>query len=271
VTVEDIRLSQASRRKRRTARLLNEGKNYAVAGILLLAILGLWQFATTPSFEKLIPKPSTILLTLVDNWSMFYSNLQQTLVEAALGFVVGTTIGVLIALGFVYSRKFARTIYPFLVFLQCMPLMALMPLLVLWFGMGLASKMVLIILATFFPTVINVVQGLISLDEPTVELMETLNASLTLVFWKARVPFTLPYLFTALRITLTTAILGAIISEWLWATKGLGAVIVLAMFNAQTAILWSAMFLATVVSLLAFSVVVIVEKLVIPWHISNQE
>lgn len=271
MAVENLRVHQFSKKKRRTSRLLNEGKNYAVAVLLMLTILGLWQFATSASFARLIPKPATILRTLFENWPMFSSNLQQTLVEAALGFVIGTAIGVLIAVGFVYSKKFARSIYPFLVFLQCMPLMALMPLLVLWFGMGLYSKIVLIILATFFPTVINVVQGLISLDKPTVELMETLNASPAIVFWKARVPFTLPYLFTALRITLTTSILGAIISEWLWATKGLGAVIVLAMYNAKTDILWSAMFLATMVSLLAFSLVVAVEKLAIPWHISNQE
>jgi NitT/TauT family transport system permease protein len=270
VAVDDLRLHQSSRKKRRMIGLLNEGKNYAVAGILLLTILGLWQFATSPSFGEVIPKPTTILRTIVANWSMFSPNLQQTLVEAALGFIIGTSIGILIAVGFVYSKKFARSIYPFLVFLQCMPLMALMPLLVLWFGTGLSSKIVLIILATFFPTVINIVQGLISLDKPTIELMETLNASQAIVFWKARVPFTLPFLFMALRITITTSILGAIISEWLWATQGLGAVIVLAMYNAQTDILWAAMFLATIVSLLAFSTVVIAEKLVIPWHASNQ-
>lgn len=269
--INHSQLHQLSIRKAKKTRLVNEFKNYGVAFFLLFLFFMLWQFATSSSFEVLIPKPSTIIKTIIDKWPLLATNSKQTLLEAVIGFFIGTSTGIFIAIGFVYSKKFAKSIYPFLVFLQCMPLMALMPLLVLWFGTGLASKVVLITLATFFPTVINVVQGLISLDKPTIELMETLNASEFQVFWKARVPFSLPYLFTAMRVTVTTAILGAIISEWLWATKGLGAVIVLAMFNAQIEVLWASMTLATIFSLLAFSLIVILEKLLIPWHVSNQE
>ncbi|MDX9850255.1 MAG: ABC transporter permease [Anaerolineaceae bacterium] len=269
--IKNNQLHQTSIRKANKARIFNEFKNYGIAVFLLILFFILWQFATSSSFERLIPKPSTIVQTIIDKWPLLATNSKQTLFEAVVGFLIGTSTGILIAIGFVYSKKFAKSIYPFLVFLQCMPLMALMPLLVLWFGTGLASKVVLITLATFFPTVINVVQGLISLDKPTIEFMETLNASEMQIFWKARVPFSIPYLFTAMRVTVTTAILGAIISEWLWATKGLGAVIVLAMFNAQVEVLWASMALATIFSLLAFSLIVILEKLVIPWHISNQE
>jgi NitT/TauT family transport system permease protein len=193
---------------------------------------------------------------------------KQTAFEAMLGFFFGTSLGIGIAIGFVYSRNVARTVYPYAVLLRSLPLLALMPLLVSWFGPGLTSKTVLISLATFFPTLVNMVQGLNSIDRNALELMDTYNAPEKAVFWKVRLPFSLPYLFTSIKITLPAAVLAAIISEWLWASKGLGAYIVNTMFNAQVNNLWAAMTIATALSILTYVTAAVLEMVLIPWHAS---
>jgi NitT/TauT family transport system permease protein len=236
---------------------------------LLILILALWEFGSGDNLIRILPKPSVILSRIIEIWPVLWRNLKQTTLEAIVGFICGTSLGVSIAIGFIYSRNIARTVYPFAVLIRSLPLLAILPLLVSWFGPGMTSKTILITLATFFPTLVNMVQGLSSVDRNALELMKTLNASRKQIFWKVRFPYSLPYLFTSIKITLTASILAAIISEWLWASKGLGAFMVNAMFNAQVNSLWAAMTISTALSICAYITAVILEKLVIPWHSVN--
>jgi len=241
---------------------------YAYGGslVLIAAIGALWQFAVPLSMSSSLPRPSVIVAALVADWPVFWRNATHTGLEAIIGFVIGTIAGVLIAAGFIYSRRVARTVYPAAVLLRSLPLMALMPFLVSLFGTGIASKVVLVALTCFFPTLVNVVQGLTSIDEQALELMRTLDASERQIFWKLRVPCALPHLFTSFRITSSAAVLGAIIAEWMYANKGLGAFIVTAMFNMRGNQLWAAMILATAMSVLAYLIAVIAERIVVPWR-----
>lgn len=243
---------------------------YGSSLALVVFLLLLWQFAAPEGLTYVLPKPSMIAKTLFLDRAVLWRNAQQTILEAALGFALGSSIGMAIAVGFIYSKTIAQLVYPYAVILRSLPLLPLLPLLVGIFGTGITSKVILIILATFFPTLVNMVQGLNSVEKQAIELMDTLNASKREIFWKLRVPTSLPHLFTSMKITLPISVLAAIVSEWLYAAKGLGAFIVMAMFNMQTARLWAAMAVATMLSILGYLLVVLVEKMVVPWHSSTR-
>ncbi len=256
------RRAQATRARRAVRRL----GSYGGTIVLLAAILLLWQLAVPERMSGALPRPWSILTTLVDIRAVLWRNTLRTGLEAVLGFSFGTLAGVLIAVGFIYSRRVARTIYPMAIVLRSLPLMALMPFLISWFGTGIASKVMLAALTCFFPTLVNVVQGLTTVDAQALEMMESLNASRRQIFWKLRVPSALPYLFTSFRITSSAAVLGAIIAEWMYANQGLGAFIVNAMFNMQGNDLWAAMMVATALSIAAYLLAVVAERLAVPWR-----
>lgn len=246
-------------------------KNFGASIILFLSIITLWEFGVSDKAAKVLPKPSVIVRCIFGIWPWLWRNLKQTVFEAFLGFIVGTSLGVGIAAGFIYSKKIARTVYPFSILARCFPILAILPVLISWFGPGLTSKTILISLSTFFPTLVNMVQGFTSVDRNSLELMKTLDASRRQVFFKARLPSSLPYLFTSVKITITASVLAAIISEWMYATKGLGAFMVNAMFNAQVNRLWATMVISTLLSILAYIAAVVSEKLIVPWHSTVKE
>jgi NitT/TauT family transport system permease protein len=232
----------------------------------MIILIMLWEIFGGGNLRNVLPKPSDIFQTGIEIWPSLWRNIKQTAWEAIIGFTIGTGLGVSIAVGFIYSRNFARSIYPFAILLRSIPILALLPLLVSLFGPGITSKVIIITLGTFFPTLVNMVQGLNSTDRNALELMSTLKASPGQIFWKARFPSSLPHFFTSLKITGPAAVISAVISEWLWASKGLGAFIVNAMFNSQANRLWAALIAATAISICAYLIIVIAEKLVIPWH-----
>ncbi len=259
------RVEQAKRKKTSNG-LTDAAQAYGTSALLILAVLALWQFGIPEGMSSALPKPTLIAVTIWKIAPILWDNVLQTALEALLGFVFGTLAAVLIAIGFVYSRTVARTVYPIAVILRSLPLIALMPFLVSWLGTGIMSKVVLAALTCFFPTLVNMVQGLTSVEPQALELMQTLNANEKQVFWKVRLPYALPFLFTSFKITSSAAVLGAIIGEWLWANVGLGAFIVNAMFNMQGPELWASMMVATALSILAYILAVVGEILIVPWQ-----
>jgi NitT/TauT family transport system permease protein len=257
---------EQSRRKTESHEIWSAVEAYGASLLLIMGIFALWQFGVPERMSNALPKPTVIVATIGKLWPVLWDNVLQTGLEALLGFVLGTVTAVLIAVGFVYSRTVARTVYPIAIVLRSLPLIALMPFLVSWLGTGIMSKVVLAALTCFFPTLVNMVQGLTSVEPQALELMQTLNADEKQVFWKLRLPYSLPFLFTSFKITSSAAVLGAIIGEWLWANVGLGAFIVTAMFNMQGADLWAAMTVATGLSILAYLLAVLGEAIVVPWH-----
>ena len=239
---------------------------YWISLSVTVIMLALWEFALPKSFALVAPKPSIIISTIIEQRYFLWLHAKQTVLEASIGFTLGTLLGIGIAVGFVYSRLFAQTIYPYAVVLQSTPRIALLPLFVAVLGTGLSSKVGLVTLATFFPTLVNMVQGLNAVDRRMVELMHSINANRREIFWKLRLPFSMSYLFTALKITVTAAILAALISEWMFADRGLGAMVVRAMFSASGDELWAVMTVATILSVLAYNLAVSVERWLVPWQ-----
>lgn len=149
--------------------------------------------------------------------------------------------------------------------------MALLPILNGILGTGSPSKIAIVALASFFPVLVNTVQGLTSASASSIELLHSLNASKRQIFWKVRLPWSLPYLFTGLKISGSGAILAAIISEYMYAVNGIGALIVTFMFGSRVLDLWAAMIVSALLSILFYWVLRIMERLAIPWGESVRE
>jgi NitT/TauT family transport system permease protein len=256
---------------RRRTRIVRATRSYGLSVGLIVVLLAAWQFVLPETLAYVLPRPSVIAREIVDSGPLLVMAARYTMIEAFLGFLLGNGIAVLLAVSFIYSPTAADTIYPMAVVLRSIPLVALTPFIVIFFGQGMSAKVVVAALICFFPTLVIMVQGLTSVDVQALELMHTLNANERQLFWKMRVPYSLPYLFTAFKITSSAAVLGAIIGEWMGAWRGLGAVIVQAMYNMRGELLWATMFVATVLSILAYVVTAVAERILIPWHESVQQ
>ena len=232
-----------------------------------VALVAIWEVGvrlfSVPTY--IAPAPSAVASTLVAEFPQLMRNFWPTLYESLMGFLVGNLAAVLIAVAFVHSRAVERAFFPIAVFINTIPILAIAPILVLIFGAGLTAKVVIAALICFFPTLVNMVRGLQSVSPQALELARILSASKSEVFWKIRLPSSLPFLFSALKIAATTCVIGAIVGEWVGADVGLGALIIDATFNFRSALLYATVFLSSGLSVLMFASVSIAERLVVRW------
>lgn len=247
----------------RRERLLNFAIPVGTAMMLVL----IWQFGVrffeVPTY--IAPAPSDVALTFVDQFPLLMRNFWPTLYESLMGFFIGNTAAILIAVAFVHSRTVERAFFPIAVFINTIPILAIAPILVLIFGAGLTAKIVIASLICFFPTLVNMVRGLQAVSPQALELARILSASKSEIFWKMRLPSSLPFLFSALKIAATTCVIGAIVGEWVGADLGLGALIIDSTFNFRAALLYATVFLSSGLSVFLFAAVTIAEKLIVRW------
>lgn len=242
-------------------------RRYVVSALGLLAMLLYWELHVrvfhVPEF--LIPAPSQVARSLVEEWPALQRNTGATLIESVGGFFAGNGIAILLAVMFVHNKHAERTLYPLAVAIRTVPIIAIAPILVLLFGNGYTPKIIIAALISFFPTLVNMVRGLESVEPTALELMRVLSASPSQVFWKLRVPSSLPFLFAALKIAATSCVIGAIVSEWIGADTGLGYLITISTFEFRTGLLYAAMVVGSLMALALFGAVVLVERLVVRW------
>ncbi len=233
----------------------------------VIALVLIWQFGVrlfgVPPY--IAPAPSDVAATFVAEFPLLMRNFVPTFIESVLGFILGNMTAVLIAIAFVHSRTIEKAFFPIAVFINTIPILAIAPILVLIFGAGLTAKVVIAALICFFPTLVNMVRGLQSVSPQTLELARILSASKSEVFWKIRLPSSLPFLFSALKIAATTCVIGAIVGEWVGADLGLGALIIDSTFNFRSSLLYATVFLSSGLSVLLFAGVTITEKLIVRW------
>ncbi|HXF82775.1 MAG TPA: ABC transporter permease [bacterium] len=234
----------------------------------LLAIVVLWQ-AIISLFHVppyIIPTPSSVARTLVAQRGMLWINAVPTIFESLGGFLLGNVVAVAAAVAFVHNKTLERTFYPLAVAIRTVPIVAISPILVLLLGNGYAPKVAIAALITFFPTLVNMVQGLQAADAQALELMHVLSATKGETFRYVRWPSSLPYLFAALRVASTSSVLGAIVAEWIGSNKGLGYLIVLTTFDFRTSLLYAAMLVASAIALGFFLLISILEWAVVRWE-----
>jgi ABC-type nitrate/sulfonate/bicarbonate transport system permease component len=254
---------------RRTPRWLSEGLPPAV--IVMLALLA-WQGIATgsglPPF--ILPSPWRVVGAAVATRDLLGDSIATTMLETLLGLAISLVLGVILAAAMDLSSFLRRGLYPILVASQTVQILAIAPLLIIWFGFGLLPKVIVVVLVCFFPLAISTADGLASSDPDLIALLRAMGATRGQIWRMVRLPAALPSFFSGLRIAVTYSVVGATIGEWVGGTAGLG----LYMLRSKNALATDQVFVAIVItSLLSIGLFVLVyaiERLSLPWYYSAQ-
>jgi NitT/TauT family transport system permease protein len=221
-----------------------------------------------PAF--LLPPPSTLIAEFDWSPSYFITNALFTLWTTMAGFLASVVVGVIMALGIVYSKILERTLYTLLIAFNSVPKVALAPLFVIWLGTGATPKIAIAFTIAVFSIVINGVLGLRSVDPDLLALAHSTRASELHILWKLRLPSALPSLFSGMKIAISVALVGAIVGEFVAGTHGLGEVILVAQSSFQIGRMFVAIVFLGLLGTVLFYVVDFAERLFIPWHVSQR-
>lgn len=248
-------------------------KNIVPSLILVVMVIGIWEIVSALSEIPgyILPAPSAIIFSLVNNIRLLLYHSSYTFAAVLPGLGLAMIISPLLALSMDRFTFLKKALYPLLVVSQAVPIFAVAPLILIWFGIGLLPKMLIVALVCFFPLTINLVEGFSQVDPEAIELMQTMRANRLLITRSVHLPSTLPYFFSGLKIAATYSVLGAIIGEWLAARAGLGIFMLRAMHSFRTADLFAAIIVVVVLSLTLFRLVELAGKLAIPWQRANIE
>ncbi len=241
------------------------------ATLLLVALMLIWELAARavdlPAY--VLPAPSAIALALAENFSLLISHAGVTLNAVLGGLALAITISVLLAVAMDRWIFLKQALYPVLVISQAIPIFALAPLMLIWFGVGLLPKILIVALVCFFPLAVNLVDGFSQVDPETLDLMQTMRADRWMILRSVQLPSALPYFFSGLKIAATYSVLGAIIGEWLGARAGLGIYMLRAMNSFRTADVFASIIVVIVLSLTFFKLVELAGWLLMPWKREN--
>jgi ABC-type nitrate/sulfonate/bicarbonate transport system permease component len=235
----------------------------SVCGVLLV-----WQIAvlvlSIPAY--IVPPPGSVLQSFATHGQMLWPQTMFTLAGAGLGLLVSISFATATAVAFAMHRGLAQASLPVLIAFRSMPAAAIAPIIMLFFGRGLNTSIVVVAVVTFFPLLVNLARGLAAVDRNSVELLHVYGASRWQQLRLMRVPFALPFLFTGLRISGSSAILGAMLSEWITGSHGLGNLILESGELRETALLWAAVLVSVVIALIVFWITSAGERLVVHWR-----
>jgi NitT/TauT family transport system permease protein len=249
-------------------------RNAALRALLLLGTLALWEAAVralrVPTF--ILPRPSQVGAALYRGAvsGIYLQHLWVTAAETLLGFALGSAVAFLVGTVLAASRRTEYFFYPFIVMFQSMPKVALAPLVVVWFGLGLTSKVVSAALIAFFPLLVNTIVGLRSADEDRIDLMRSLAASEMQIFRMLRLPSALPFIMAGLEVAMVFSLVGAIVAEFVGAEAGLGMLIQSRNFSMDVAGEFAVLFILAVMGLLLNMALVSVRRRVLFWDPSQK-
>ena len=249
----------------RGRRVLNE---VAPPILLILSLVLIWQIVADRSglSSFILPSPVGVVQAAWETRDQLGSAIGTTLVETLIGLAVATVLGIAIAAAIDFSSLARRALYPILVATQTVQILAIAPLLIIWFGFGLLPKVFIVVLICFFPLALNTADGLASADPDQVSLLKSMNAERGQIWRMVRLPSALPAFFTGLRIAVTYSVVGATIAEWVGGSEGLG----LYMLRSKNALATDQVFVAIVVtsalSIGLFLLIYLIERIALPWY-----
>ncbi len=246
----------------------SNSKRYIYPILVIVLIFLLWEgiIVLFDVAEYLIPKPSTIFLQLFKKLPSLLPHIYITTIESLLGFILGGCLGIILAIAFTYSSTLEQSLYPYTIALKSIPIVAIAPLLIVWFGNGIAPKVIVSAIITFFPVVVNMTKGLNSIDKDAFDIFDSISATRMQVFQKLRLPNSLPYLFAALKMSATLSVTGAIVGEFSGSDKGLGYFILISSHRLETVDMFVGIILSSLLGVLLFYLIALLEKIIIPWE-----
>ena len=236
-----------------------------------IVLLG-WELLVRVFGVKLyiLPPPSTVLLTLWAKRTTIGAAAWYTAQPMLIGYGFAVLVGIALALSFALSRLIESIVYPQIVFLQIIPKIAIAPLFMIWFGYGLTSKVLIVFLLSFFPVVVSAVQAFRSMDPDIRDLARITGASPVRMFFKVQVPHALPTLFTGVKVAAALASTAAVVAEFVSSDRGLGYLLVDYTNRFDTAGVFAAILVLSVMGLALYAAVEVIERLSIPWHVSQR-
>lgn len=243
-------------------------KRFLSPVLIFFGVLVVWEFviSVTDYPEYLLPRPSIIFNELITNFNSLLHHTGVTLFEAVVGFIIANILAFFIAIIFAHSKTAETGLHPFAIALQTTPIIAMAPLLVLWFGTNVGSKIAAAALVSFFPTIVNGVKGFKSIDEEALDLFRSLSATRRQIFTKLKLPSALPFLFPALKTSAALSVIGAIVGEFVGANKGIGYVILASTYHMETVQMFAGIIMSTAAGMFFFGIVSIIEKKVVFWQ-----
>jgi len=242
-------------------------QRHAPSLLLFAALLVIWQLAPPllKIREYLLPGPVSVVRAALNFSIPWHTHLAVTTLEILGGFALAGAAGVALGVVIAWSPTIARALVPFLVFVNTLPKVAVAPLFLLWLGYGIVPNVLIAALIGFFPVVINTAVGLTQVDDELLDLGRVFGAPTWKVFVKIRLPNALPYVLSALKITATAAVVGAIVGEFVASQAGLGMVIVNAQTNLNTPVAFAALLWISIIGLALYGVVCLAARRWAPW------
>jgi NitT/TauT family transport system permease protein len=249
-------------------------RGFSLRLLLIATTLLVWESLVralgVPAF--ILPAPSSIFVALYRGTvsHLYLDHIGVTVAETLMGFVLGSVLAFTLGIAVALSRRIEYFLYPFIVMFQAMPKVALAPLIIIWFGLGITSKVVAAALIAFFPLMVNTIVGLRSAEEDRINLMRSLAASRWQIFWMLQLPNAMPYIFAGLEIAMIFALIGAIVGEFVGAQSGLGMLIQSMNFTMDVAGQFSVLLILSVLGLLLNGLVSEVRRRVLFWDPSQK-
>jgi len=249
-------------------------RRWVLPALLLAALIGLWQIAASTGALKdalnlqsfLVPSPAEVAESLWENRSLLAENAWVTLREMLFGIFAAVAVGVGFAVLMHRWRVMRDAAYPLIVASQTIPIVVISPILVTWFGYGIAPKVVIIALVCFFPLTINALDGLRAVEPEAVKMMRSLNASRWQLFRRVEAPTALPHLFTGAKIAVVIAPIGAVFAEWAGSSAGLGHLIQSDTANFEVARQFATVAVLSAIALALMGLTVLAERRVVGWR-----
>ena len=254
--------------KRKLQIIINNLKNCVPGLLAIIALIAVWHFLSVKNIvpSYMLPKPMDVIKALIDDGSILYEHSLVTLTEAFYGLLIGIVIAFFIATLMDECEFLYKAFYPIMVITQTIPTIAIAPLLVLWMGFGMEPKITLVVLTTFFPITVGLLDGYKSVDKDNINLLRSMGAGKIKIFRHVKLPNALSHFFAGLKISASYAIVGAVISEWLGGFEGLGVY----MTRVKKAYAFDKMFaviiVIVVISLLLMKLVNVLRKICMPWE-----
>lgn len=237
-----------------------------------VVVIGGWELVVRAFSlpQYLLPAPSTIVHDAAQSLPRLLENAASTGGVMVVGFVVAILLSIPLALAIASSPFLERTVYPWLLFLQMVPKIAIAPLFIVWFGFGIAPRLLVVFLLSFFPILINGIAGFRSLDNDVINLVKTTGAKGPTVFWRVTLPNALPQIFTGLKVGATVAATAAIIGEFVASDNGLGYLLLEYNGQLETGKVFAAIVILSAMGVALYYAVELFERIVIPWHSSTR-
>jgi len=247
-------------------------KRRAAPLLVFLLLFLLWEGAVhlTGIKEYLLPPPSKVWTEFLKRYPTVMDGAWVTTQEIIAGYLLAVVVSIPLALMVAYSRFVETAIYPVVVFLQIIPKIAIAPLFIIWFGFGFTPKLLLVFLLSFFPIVVASIAGFKSVDPEVMDFARTTGAGPWKMFAKIRLPQALPDIFTGLKVGAALSATAAVVAEFVASDRGLGYLLLQYNGNLETPMVFAVIVLLSLIGLAVYYLVEIIERITIPWHVSQQ-